>query len=132
MLRVLPVLLLIIGGVAYYALASSPSRSARIDQVALADARAQMVWSQGPTVQSTQILKLGQLSAALARSVPLRVAQDVNVQDLERRYGPQRTVALVVVNGVYNTLPPDEGVNLRGDAVVIVDVRTNRALFLTN
>jgi hypothetical protein len=37
-------------------------------------------------------------------------------------------MAMVVLHGTYNTLPPDEGVDLTGDVVVLVDVRTNRVV----
>ena len=99
---------------------------------ALSYARKHIVWLQGPRVRSTHTIPLRRLQPLLARTVSSTLRNDVNVPDLERRYGPDRKVAVVILNGVYNSLPPDEGIDIRGDMVVLVDVRTNRVLFLTD
>lgn len=133
-LRFAPLLIALaaIAGIAYYALASAPTERSRVDAAALSYSRQQMVWLQGPTIRSTQFLRLGRLSAALARSVPRTVANNINVPELEQTYGRKRMIALVILTGVYNSLPPDEGVNLHGDAAVILDSHTNRLLLLMN
>lgn len=90
------------------------------------------LWSSGPTVRSVQILPVKDLRAALRTAVAPGVAADVNVDDLARRVGSNRRVALVVLNGVHNSLPPDEGVNVNGDVVAIVDLNGDRVLLLTD
>jgi hypothetical protein len=99
--------------------------------IAMSYAVGNMVWSSGPTVQSSEIVPLARLQTALTSRVPRSVSSQVNVPDLTHQYGPSRKVALVVLHGVYNSLPPDEGVNIRGDVVLLVDVRTGRVLFMT-
>ena len=89
-----------------------------------------MLWNSGPRVRSAQVLPLRLLPRDLASSVSASVRQHVNVPDLLRRYGPNRQVVLVVLYGVYNSLPPDEGVEIRGDAITLVDPKTNRVLLL--
>ena len=117
----------------WYALAASAtSTQSRAADSALTYARQYMTWSSGPALQSTHTLPLRHLTSALTRYTPSRVARGVNVPDLLRRYGPNRQVALVVLYGVYNSLPPDEGVNVDGDVVLLVDARTNRVLFVTD
>lgn len=130
-LRILAALLLAAAGsIAFFILSPfSGSSQSAVDQAALTYSQQQMVWSQGPSVQSTRILLLRDLSAALSASVPVHVRRDVNVPDLVRRFGSNRQVALVVLTGVYNTLPPDEGVVVRGQAVVLVDTRTDRGIY---
>lgn len=110
--------------------ATSPQQS-RVTDTALTYARQYMVWSKGPTVQGTYFVPMGRLQDALRAHVPEIVRQDINVADLLRRYGPKRQVGLVVLQGDYNSLPPDEGVIANGDAVILVDVRSNRVILLT-
>jgi 4-amino-4-deoxy-L-arabinose transferase-like glycosyltransferase len=129
------VAVLVVGVLIYVYLALQPASTAstqRFDQVALTYANSQIVWVNGPTVQSTQILPLRRLAAVLQATVHPHVAQDVNTRDLIRRFGANRQVALVVLSGDFNSLPPDEGVTLNGQVVVLVDVHQNRALFLTD
>src|SRR5690349_943787 len=83
------------------------AQQSRAGEAALAYARARTVWYSGPTVQSVRTVPLNRLESALRASVPAHIQQDVNVPDLVRRYSPHRQVALVVLNGVYNSLPPD-------------------------
>lgn len=129
------VLLVVAAGAAaligYLAAPSAPSTQARARATALAYVQKYMVWSNGPQVQTVRLLPVSSLPTALASSVPPHVAQDVNVSDLQRRYGPTRRIALVVLNGVYNSLPPDEGVDIHGDIVVLVNVRPEKVLLLT-
>jgi hypothetical protein len=79
-----------------------------------------------------RVVPLDELKAALSGRVPAHVAQDVNVSDLIARYGPKHRVALVVLSGSYNSLPPDEGVPVTGDVVALVDQPSNRVLLLTD
>ena len=95
-------------------------------------ARATTVWSSGPTVRTVRLLRVRDLRAALRTAVAPRVASDVNVEDLARRVGANRRVALVVLYGVHDSLPPDEGVPVKGDVVAIVDTNGNRVLLLTD
>ncbi|MGH2441649.1 MAG: hypothetical protein ACRDFX_00600 [Chloroflexota bacterium] len=119
-------------GIAFYVVAAvSAPGSKQFDRTALAYSQ-QMVWQSGPNVRSTHVIRLHDLKTALHRYVFPRVASDVNTGDLIRRFGANRRVALVVLSGVYNSLPPDEGVMIHGQAVVLIDARTNHGLFLTN
>lgn len=131
--------LVILGGLAlaasllWYGLsASSSSEADRAGQAGLAYARQHLVWNSGPSIKSVHLTALRDLPPLLQTSVSPTVRPDVNVPDLMQRYGPDRRVALVVLTGVYNTLAPDEGVNVRGDMVVITDARTNRVLVMTD
>jgi hypothetical protein len=131
MRRFLIPLLIVVGGslAVYVAQGRSSSGSAAASR-ALAAAKQQMVWSSGPKIQSVHTLKLSGLRRALDHVVARQVANDVNVADLMRRFGPRRAVTLVVIHGTYNSLPPDEGVPITGQAVVILDHRSNRVLLL--
>ncbi|MDQ2745093.1 MAG: hypothetical protein M3Z66_22740 [Chloroflexota bacterium] len=100
-------------------------------QIGLDYTRHYMVWESGPSLVSTHTLALRQLSAAMRSSLPLPTQHDVNVPDLIHRYGANRSVDMVVVRGVFNSLPPDEGIVVRGTVVVLVDGRSNRVLFMT-
>jgi hypothetical protein len=111
--------------------ASATSTQSRFADTALRYGQQYMTWSSGPSVQSTQIVPLRGLEGALAATVPSATRRSVNVSDLLRRYGPGHRVALVVLRGVYNSLPPDEGVTVTGDVVVLVDVQSDRVLLLT-
>jgi hypothetical protein len=111
--------------------ASTPSTATqRFNQAALRYAGTQIVWSTGPAVKSTHILPLRDLAAALKTAVRPSVARDVNTSDLIRRYGPDHEVALVVLAGDFNSLPPDEGLVLNGELVVLVDTARDRAIYL--
>lgn len=134
-MRLLLALLLaavLIGAGFWWVRAAFPSESNRAGQAALAYAKQTTVWVSGPSVQSVSLMRLAQLDAGLRRTVSPRVRSDVNVHDLIRSYGPNRQVALVVLSGVYNSLPPDEGVVAHGVMVSVVDARTNRVLLLTD
>lgn len=123
--------LVICGTLAWLILAASaPSAQDRAAQAGLAYARTQMAWTSGPTLQTSHVTTLRSLRSVLIRTVPTGVQQDVNTRELIRQYGVNRRVALVIVNGVFNSLPPDEGVIVHGDAVVIVDMKTDQALLL--
>src|SRR5947209_17406226 len=88
--------------------ATAPPAGADVaaSDAALTYARDTTVWSSGPTAQSVRVVPLRRLEPALRAAVPAAVASDVNVSDLVRQYGPNRRVALVVLSGVYNSLPP--------------------------
>jgi hypothetical protein len=100
-----------------------------IGQAAVTYSRGQIIWDSGPTVVSVHTLPLRRLSQALASYAPARVVPDVNVPDLVRRFGPNLQVGLVVLHGSFNSLPPGEGVTLH-DAIVLVDARTHKGIFL--
>lgn len=110
---------------------AAPSASQRAGDTARRYAARTTLWNSGPTVTKVQIVPLTGLARALHRSVTLQVADDVNVSDLQRRFGRRHQVALVVLHGVFNTLPPAEGVTVTGNMVAIVDLRTQRVLLLT-
>lgn len=103
-----------------------------VNAIALHYAKQQMVWNSGPTVQDSYVMPMRRLPFALKKFVPARVRADVNAPDLIRRFGPNRQIGMVLVHGVYNTLPPDEGVIVQGDALVIVDMHARKGIFLTN
>lgn len=91
-----------------------------------------MIWTSGPVVRRSDTLPLRRLSRVLAAEVSPTVASHVNVTDLLRRFGSGREVALVILTGGFNSLPPDEGVDMHGDVVVLLDAHTNTPLFLTD
>lgn len=113
---------------------SSPTSSdqSSASDAALSYAQQYMVWSHGPTVQSAHIVPLRRLDQAITSYVPAVVRKDINVGDLMQQYGPNKQVALVVLAGTFNSLPPDEGVTINGGVVVIVDVKSDRVLLLTD
>lgn len=100
-------------------------------QIGLDYTRQYMVWQSGPSLVSSRTLALRQLSAVMRTSLPRPTQHDVNVPDLIHRYGANRLVDMVVVHGVFNTLPPDEGIVVRGTVVVLVDAQSNRVVFMT-
>ncbi len=106
------------------------SRQNSLTQAALTYGRRQMVWIKGPAAVSTHVIKLRNLRKDLRAEVPPSVWQDVNVAELLRQYGPSKQVGLVVLSGVFNSLPPDEGVDVHADVVVLVNVRTDRGFYL--
>lgn len=124
---------LVVGiGLLWYGLSPSSPPLNPATQAGLVYSRDAMEWYSGPQVRSAQVLPLRLLPRALVASVSARVRHDVNEPylNLLRRYGPNRQVALVILYGVYNSLPPDEGVEIRGDAITLVDPKTNRILLL--
>lgn len=110
---------------------AAPSPAQRAGIIARSYAARTTLWNSGPTVTGVHIVPLTGLAAALHRSVAPALAADVNVPDLQRRVGRSRQVALVVLHGVFNTLPPAEGVTITGNMVAIVDMRTQQVLLLT-
>jgi hypothetical protein len=123
--------LVICGALAWIILAASPPTSQdRAAQAGLSYARTQMAWTSGPTLQSSHVTTLRSLGSVLARTVPVNVQQDVNTGELIQQYSANRRVALVIVTGVFNSLPPDEGIIVHGDVVVIVDMKNDRPLLL--
>jgi hypothetical protein len=121
---------ILLGFVAYSALAGS-SGGSPATQAALRYARAEMVWLHGPTIVHERTATLGELPALLPSLANTTLRKDVNTADLIRQYGPNKKVDIVVLSGVYNSLPPDEGVDVQGEVLVLVDAQTNRVLFLT-
>jgi hypothetical protein len=116
--------------VAYRAFAGAPAGS-KAAQAGLRYARAEMVWTHGPSVVHARVGTIGDLPTLLPSLANTTLRQDVNTRDLIRQYGPRRKVDIIVLSGVYNSLPPDEGVNVQGEALVLVDVESNKVLFLT-
>jgi hypothetical protein len=110
--------------------ASATSEQTRASHAGLVYAENTMGWLQGPSIRSAHEVRLGQIQSALVAYVSVPTRQDVNVPDLIRRYGSKRQVVLVVLTGTYNSLPPDEGVDVHGDVIEVVDARTNRVLLL--
>lgn len=104
----------------------------RFDAAALRYANGQIVWNNTPSVQSTQVVPLDRLSATLRRAVRPTVAAhiDPGIPGLIQQFGRTHKVALVVLTGSYNTLPPDEGVNTNGQIVVLVDTIDTRGIYL--
>jgi hypothetical protein len=121
---------IVLAYVAYSAFAGSSGRSAAA-QAALRYARTEMVWIQGPSIAYERTATMGALPALLRTVASTSLRKDVNTADLIRRYGPHRRIDIIVLSGVYNSLPPDEGVNVQGEVLVLVDPRTDRVLFLT-
>lgn len=118
---------------AWVSLAAAPATAgSRALQAGESYGRQEVVWSQGPSIQTRRVVPVSGLAAALASAVPPTTRQSVDTVSLERRYGPQRQIAMIVLRGTYNSLPPDEGVNISGDVVVLVDVTTKRILLLTS
>lgn len=115
--------------VAYSAFFGS-SGGSNATQAGLRYARAEMVWTHGPSVAHQRTGTTGMLPALLPALANTTLRKDVNTADLIRRYGPNRKIDIIVLSGVYNSLPPDEGVDVQGEVLVLVDARTNRVLFL--
>jgi hypothetical protein len=110
---------------------STPSSVQRATQAGLLDARTTMVWESGPVVQSSRVIRLGQLGQYV-RILGTPVRNDVSVSSLIRQYRADRPVDFVVLFGKYNTLPPDEGVDVHGQALALVDMKTDTTLYLMN
>ena len=130
-------LLLLLGAVicvalaflAYLHVSSSPAGTA--GDAALRYARTEMVWTHGPSVLHERAATMGALPALLPRLANVMLRNDVNAADLIRRFGAGRKIDIVVLTGVYNSLPPDEGVDVQGEVLVLLDPSTERLLFLT-
>ncbi|HEX6506164.1 MAG TPA: hypothetical protein VF221_00880, partial [Chloroflexota bacterium] len=118
------------GWLVYSASAGSSTSSAT--RAGIAYAQDTMEWTSGPTLTHARVARVRDLPAVLPQITGAALRQDVNTADLQRRYGPDRQVDLVVLSGVFNTLAPDEGVNVHGEVLAVVDVKTNRVLFLTD
>ncbi|MGH2449368.1 MAG: hypothetical protein ACRDFS_12300 [Chloroflexota bacterium] len=101
------------------------------DAAALSYARRYMVWSAGPKVVSSEVVPLAHLGRTLSGVQP-SVRQDLNAASIIKRYGAKRRVAQVILKGTYNSLPPDEGVEISGEVVVIVTVPDDRVLTLAD
>jgi hypothetical protein len=100
-------------------------------QAGLQYARTEMVWIHGPSIAHERTATMGALPALLRTLASTSLRKDVNTADLIRRYGPHRRIDIIVLSGVYNSLPPDEGVNVQGEVLILVDPQTDRVLFLT-
>jgi hypothetical protein len=121
---------IVLAFVAYTAFAGSSGNS-NATQAGLRYARAEMVWIHGPSIVHARTGTIGDLPALLPGMANTTLRQDVNTRDLIRQYGPKRKVDMIVLSGVYNSLPPDEGVDVQGEALVLVDVKSDKVLFLT-
>lgn len=100
-------------------------------QVAMSYARRTLQWNQGPYLKGTYPTTMGSLESTMKRhQVPKHVMQDVNVQRLLQQYAPTLKVDLVVLTGVFDTLPPDEGITGPGTMVALVDPRQHRVLYV--
>lgn len=110
---------------------AAPSAAQGAGDIARRYAATTTLWNSGPTVTMVRITRLTRLRAALHHAVTAQVADDVNVADLEHRVGRNRQVAMVVLHGTFNTLPPAEGVTITGNMIAIVDMRTHHVLLLT-
>lgn len=107
---------------------SSSSAQQEPTQAGLVYSRKTMLWEKGPQVQTSRTVHLHSLSRALRG---LAARHDIDVPQLIKRYGGNRSVDLVVLAGKFNTLPPAEGVDIYGQVVVLVDVKTRRVLLMT-
>lgn len=113
-----------------YEIVHSSSNAQQATQAGLDFSRNTMIWEKGPQVQSSTVVPMHSLPHALM-SAPQSVRHDVNVSDLIKQYGKNRQVDLVVLSGKFNTLPPGEGVDIFGQVIVLVDMKTRRALLMT-
>jgi hypothetical protein len=128
-----PIALIVCAVVAWLAFsASAGSSTSAATQAGLSYARENMEWQSGPSVVQARTARVGELPGLLPKLLDTTLRRDVNMTDLVRHYGADRQVDAVVLTGVYNTLPPDEGLNIRGEVLALVDVKTNRVLFLTD
>lgn len=101
-------------------------------QIALRDARTQLVWNRGPFLKGTYPTTMADLQRTLDRYLPAHVAQDVDVAELRKTYGPTRRIDVVALTGVFNTLPPDEGVTAPGTVVALVDPLRKHVILVTD
>ena len=100
-----------------------------IGQIGQSYAKQTMVWNKGPVLQGTYPIRMGDLARALRAHVPASVDNRVPIQALIKQYGVKPRIDLVVLTGVFNTLPPDEGVTEPGTAIVLVDAVTEACAF---
>jgi hypothetical protein len=107
------------------------SAQQRATQTALTYSKNTMVWEKGPSVQSSRVIPLNHL-AAHVKTLKGTVRHDVNTGSLIQRFGAARAVDFVVLYGKFNTLPPDEGVDVYAQVLVLVDMRTRHVLFMQN
>jgi hypothetical protein len=107
----------------------APSAQQRATQAALHHGRTTMVWESGPVVQSSRVIRLGQIAHYVHRLNP-PVRNDINSASLIRQYGRNRSVDFVVLFGKFNTLPPDEGVDVHAQVLAVVDMKTDKTLLL--
>jgi hypothetical protein len=121
------VLLAVLAGQLIWSQTHSSSDPAR--QAALRYATHVMVWSSGPSVTESRLIRFRDLQAALKTVTP-RLRADVNVPDLLSQYGPNRKVEMVILSGTYDSLPPGEGVELHGEVLVLINPKTNHPLYL--
>ncbi len=91
-----------------------------------------MVWIHQPVIVHTRNAELGALPSILPSLTNTALRQNVNTADLIRRFGAHRRVQVLVLSGMYNSLPPDEGVNIQGEVIVLTDLKTDKVLFLTD
>jgi hypothetical protein len=119
-----------LGAVAYTASAGSPGTDAT--EAGLSYSRTVMQWIHGPSIVHTRAISLAALPALLPHLTTPALRDDVNTSDLIRHFGPRRQVEVMVLSGTYNSLPPDEGVNIQGEVILLVDRKTNKVLFLTD
>lgn len=117
--------------IGYWTFAGSPAPD-RATQAGMAYARQTVVWIHGPTVQRVRVVPMRDLAATLRTTSDTALRHDVDTTSLVREYGPAHRVEVIVLAGTYNSLPPDEGVDVQGDVLVVVDKETNRVLFLTD
>jgi hypothetical protein len=110
---------------------AAPSAAQRAGAIARTYAARTTLWNSGPTVTEVRIVPLTRLSATVHRAVTAQLADDVNVADLQRRVGRDLRVAMVVLHGTFNTLPPAEGVTITGNMIAVVDMKTKKVLLLT-
>jgi len=123
-------LFLICVPLAWVVLSSSGSKQPDpIARAAVSYSRQQIIWDSGPTVQNEHVVPMRQLSRTLLAYAPRHVALDVNIPALLKQYGPGYRVAVVVLHGSFNSLPPQEGLPVH-DAVVLLNARTLKGVFL--
>lgn len=124
--------MLIVGGGIALVLANRPESDAqKAADAAVAYGRTEMLWQKGPAATSTRLVPLRKLASTLERSTSASIAPHVNVPSLIERYGPNHRVAIVVLSGEFNSLPPDEGVELT-TAVAIVDVPSDHVILVAD
>jgi len=114
-----------------YAIFAGSSGGSAATRAGLQYARTEMEWVQGPSIAFERTATIGALPAQLRTMASTSLRKDVNTAGLIRHYGPRRPIDVIILSGVYNSLPPDEGVNVQGEVLVLVDPRTDRVLFLT-
>jgi hypothetical protein len=121
---------LIVGGVVALAILNWPESDAqKAADAAVTYGRTQMVWDRGPRAASSHIVPMRDVTAAVTQYASPGIASHFNARVLVRQYGPDHRVAVVVLTGSFNSLPPDEGVTLTM-AVALVDVPSGRVILV--